>query len=75
VLALQRGLTSKNQGSAGQRFELAQALVAAAAAGLGDARAQRAEAVRLLDGLPEEMRETSDVKFWRARLAEVAARS
>ncbi|MDH5286983.1 MAG: hypothetical protein OEX23_10175 [Betaproteobacteria bacterium] len=74
VLALQRGLASKNQGSAGQRFELAQALIAAAASGIGDARAQRAEAARLIDGLPEEFRDTSDVKFWRARLAEVAAR-
>ena len=56
-------------------FKLEQALIAATAAGLGDPRAQRAEAARMLDGLPEEMRETSDVKFWRARLAEVAARS
>lgn len=74
VLAMQRGLTEKNQGSAWQRFDLAQALIAAAAAGLGDPLAQRAEAARLIDGLPEELRETSDVKFWRARLAEVAAR-
>jgi tetratricopeptide (TPR) repeat protein len=74
VLALQRGLASKNQGSAGQRFELAQALIAAATAGMGDARAQRAEAARLIDGLPEGFRDTSDVKFWRARLVEVAAR-
>jgi hypothetical protein len=75
VLSMQRGLAAWNQGSAWQRFELAQALIAAAASGLGDARAQRAEAARLLDGLPEQMRETIEVKFWRARLAEVAARS
>jgi hypothetical protein len=74
VLAMHRDLTAINRGSVLQRFELAQALIAASASGLGDARAQRAEAARLLDGLPEELRNFSAVKFWRARLAEVAAR-
>ncbi|HVF65151.1 MAG TPA: hypothetical protein VNE58_14260 [Casimicrobiaceae bacterium] len=70
VLAMQRELTPMNRGSAWQRLELATALVAAAHARLGDAPAQRAEAARLLEGLPAEMREQRDVKFWRARLAE-----
>jgi hypothetical protein len=74
ALAFQRELAARNVDDPSQRLELAAALCAAAAAGVGDPARQLAEASALLDRLPAEMKRASYVAFWRDRLDETRSR-
>jgi hypothetical protein len=73
-LKYERALAARNRDSAYQRFELAEALYVAAVAGLGDAKAQLAEADAIMKKLPVEMQKLSNVAIWQQRIAEEQAR-
>jgi tetratricopeptide (TPR) repeat protein len=74
TLKYERELAARNVDSAGQRFELAQALYVAAVAGVGDANAQLAEAAAIMQKLPAEMQALLSVTVWQKRIAEERAR-
>jgi hypothetical protein len=74
ALAFQRELAARNVDDPSQHLELAAALCVAAAAGVGDAARQLAEASALLDRLPAEMKRASYVAFWRERIDETRSR-
>ncbi len=74
ALAFQRELAARNVDDPSQHLELAAALCVAAAAGVGDAARQLAEASALLDRLPAEMKRASYVAFWRERIDETRFR-
>jgi tetratricopeptide (TPR) repeat protein len=74
ALRFERELAGRNRDSAGQRFELAQALYVAAVAGLGDANAQLAEADAIMKKLPAEMQRLRTVAIWQEGITEEQAR-
>ena len=74
ALAFQRELAARNVDDPSQHLELAAALCAAAAAGVGDPARQLSEASALLDRLPAEMKRASYVAFWRERIDETRSR-
>ncbi len=70
VLKFQRELTPRNKDDPSQRLELALALYAASASGLGDPAAQLTEAAALFDRLPPEMRQLHSSTIVRNGIAE-----
>ena len=74
TLKYERELAARNVDSAGQRFELAQALYVAAVAGVGNSSAQLAEAAAIMQKLPAEMLALRSVSVWQKRIAEEQAR-
>jgi tetratricopeptide (TPR) repeat protein len=74
TLKYERELAARNIDSAGQRFELAQALYVAAVAGYGNANAQLTEAAAIMQKLPAEMQKLRSVTVWQQRIAEEQAR-
>lgn len=73
-LKFERELAARNIDSAGQRFELAQALYVAAVAGYGNPGAQLAEAAAILQKLPTEMQKLRSVMIWQQRINEEQSR-
>jgi len=74
TLKFERELAARNHDDPSQRFELASALFAASAVGVGDRNAQLAEANALIDKLPPEFKHARSAIVLRERIVDEKSR-